>query len=78
MTIGEKMYEGTSVPPEVQVRLLREKVADLLFWYKELQSLYRDATGIHWVPSELLPKAEMTADDLSFLKQLGIAPSSDQ
>jgi hypothetical protein len=74
-TIAEKMAQGGStIPPHIEIRLLRRRLDDAVRYFQELRALYAEATGVNWVPSELIPDrvTEMTLADKAFLSDLGI------
>jgi hypothetical protein len=76
MSIAQKMSAPpqSSIPPEIRAQLAERRLDDLMKWYKELRSLYQESSGIFWVPSDLMSKAEVTPDDNAFLSDIGIAP----
>lgn len=73
MSIADKMQQPT-MTAELRAQLAERRLADVIRFYQELRQLYREATGINYIPEEYAEKAEVTPDDNAFLSDLGIAP----
>jgi len=55
--------------------LWKSRHDDLLRWYRELRQLHYDATGVDYVPRELMDRdvTAITDADREWLKDMGIA-----
>lgn len=76
MTIADKMQQNkSSIPVDIQLSLLQRRLADTIRYFQEVRALYKEATGISFVPSELLPDdvTAVTDQDVAWLAQLGIS-----
>ena len=77
MSIADKM-RPSPVPSEIQVKLLAEKCGDLMQWFKEVQALYYEATGVWFIPDGYgTTGAKVTPQDNCWLEEVGIAPVED-